>query len=203
MSKTDRSLTNFEIDKYYQQNNFYGGCFSKDQLPKQIQSKFYIINMDNHNQGGSHWVLVYNCDDRYCLYFDSFGISPPDQIRTFMRKSKKKMIYPTTDYQSIDSSQCGEFCIYIINQLQENKALDTVFQKELTSDISHDEELISKIDVLSPHINIGGSLFKKLKEGVKNKLNKLHQLPLTIKKHLKWQKRDGEPKRFKDFIASE
>ena len=49
----------------------------KDELPQKINKiKCGIINLENANQSGSHWVAYYkNNDKKY--YFNSYGNAPP------------------------------------------------------------------------------------------------------------------------------
>ena len=39
-------LTNFEIQKYYQNEPRFNGIFSRNNLPKTIKDRTYVINLD-------------------------------------------------------------------------------------------------------------------------------------------------------------
>ena len=39
-------LTNFEIQKYYQNETRFNGVFSRNNLPKKIKDGAYVINLD-------------------------------------------------------------------------------------------------------------------------------------------------------------
>ena len=39
-------LTNFEIQKYYQNEPRFNGVYSRDNLPKKIKDGAYVINLD-------------------------------------------------------------------------------------------------------------------------------------------------------------
>ena len=39
-------LTNFEIQKYYQNEPRFNGVFSRNNLPKKIEDRTYVINLD-------------------------------------------------------------------------------------------------------------------------------------------------------------
>ena len=39
-------LTNFEIEKYYQNEPIFSGVYSRDNLPKKIKDGTYVINLD-------------------------------------------------------------------------------------------------------------------------------------------------------------
>ena len=65
-------LTNFEIQKNYQNEPSFNGVFSRDNLPK-IKDGAYIINLDEYSDVGTYWVAAHvNNDD--VTYFDSFGV---------------------------------------------------------------------------------------------------------------------------------
>ena len=41
-------LTNFEIQKYYENQPRFNGVFSRDNLPKKIKDGAYVINLDEY-----------------------------------------------------------------------------------------------------------------------------------------------------------
>ena len=63
-------LTNFEIQKYYQNDPRFNGVYSRDNLTK-IKDGVYIINLDEYSDIGTHWVALYVHNDDV-IYFDSF-----------------------------------------------------------------------------------------------------------------------------------
>lgn len=109
------SLSNAEIDEYFKNNKQYGGCYSKNELPK-IENKFYIINLEDSDAGsGSHWVCCINIEPNICHYFDSYGTPAPIEIQQFMIISQKpKMNTFPYHLQEIGSSACGWYCIFVI-----------------------------------------------------------------------------------------
>ena len=46
-------LTNFEIQKYYQNKPKFNGVYSRNNLPK-IKDGVYVINLDEYESIGSH-----------------------------------------------------------------------------------------------------------------------------------------------------
>ena len=64
-------LTNFEIQKYYQNELRFHGVYSRDNLAK-IKDGAYIINLDEYFVIGTHWVALYVNNDNDVTYFDSF-----------------------------------------------------------------------------------------------------------------------------------
>ena len=48
-------LTNFEVQKYYQNEPRFNGVFFRDNLPK-IKDRAYVINLDEYPDIGTHWL---------------------------------------------------------------------------------------------------------------------------------------------------
>ena len=48
-------LTNFEIQKYYQNEAKFNGVYSKNNLPK-IKDGAYAINLDEFKSIGTYWI---------------------------------------------------------------------------------------------------------------------------------------------------
>ena len=65
-------LTNFEIQKYYQNKPKLNGAYSKNNLPK-TKKGTYIINLDKYEWIRTHWIVLHAKDDNV-RHFDSFGI---------------------------------------------------------------------------------------------------------------------------------
>ena len=65
-------LTNFEIQKYYQNEPRFNGVYSRDNLPK-IKDRVYVINLDKYSDTGTHWVALY-VHNNNVIYFDSFSV---------------------------------------------------------------------------------------------------------------------------------
>ena len=68
-------LTNFEIQKYYQNEPKLNGVYSRNNLPK-IKDGAYVINLDDYKSLGTHWIALYvNGNNRRAsynaIYFDS------------------------------------------------------------------------------------------------------------------------------------
>ena len=66
-------LTNFEIQKYYENEPRFNGDYSRDNLPHKIKDGAYIINLDEYYDIGTHWIALY-VRNNDVTYFDSFGV---------------------------------------------------------------------------------------------------------------------------------
>ena len=65
-------LTNFEIQKYYQNEPKFDGVYSRNNLSK-IKDGPYVINFDKFKPIVSHWIALY-VNGNNVTYFDSFGV---------------------------------------------------------------------------------------------------------------------------------
>ena len=52
-------LTNFETQKYYQNEQRFNGVFSGNKLPKKIKDGAYVINLDEHAGTCTHWIALF------------------------------------------------------------------------------------------------------------------------------------------------
>jgi len=122
------ALSNFQLDDLFKHDNMYGGCFAKDALPKKIGfDRFYIVNLDDSTGPGTHWAAIINCISDYCIYFDSYGVAPPESVQTFMKTSGKYCLYSSQQLQPLDSDTCGYWCVYMITMMRHgNKFLDLI-----------------------------------------------------------------------------
>ena len=85
-------LTNFEIQKYYQNELRFNGVYSRDNLPK-IKDGSYIINLDEYSDIETHWVALY-VHNNDVTYFDSFGV---EHIRKEITKFINRSLSITTN----------------------------------------------------------------------------------------------------------
>ena len=99
-------LTNFKIQKYYENEPRFNGVCSRDNLPK-IKDGAYIINLAEYSVIGTHWASLWVNNSNNVTYSDSFGVEHiPKEIKTFINNNKniKRNIFRT---QAYDSIRCG------------------------------------------------------------------------------------------------
>lgn len=78
-----------------------------------------VFNLDPSYKGGSHWVALFiNINSHEVLYFDSYGLPPPEQISRFMRSltlqdSKMQLKHNARRFQYKDS-ECGMYSMIFI-----------------------------------------------------------------------------------------
>ena len=118
-------LTNFEIQKYYQNEPRFNGVYSKDNLPErsstEIRDGAYTINLNEYSDIRTHWFALH-VQNNNVTYFDSFGVEHiPKEIKTFnINKNIKTNIFRI---QAYDSIMYGYFCIGFIDFMLAGKTL--------------------------------------------------------------------------------
>ena len=87
-------LTNFEIQKYYQNEPRFNGVFSRNNLPKKIKDGAYVINLDEYADVGTHWIALF-CKGKEIVFFNNVGVEyVPENIKEFIEnKNIKANIY--------------------------------------------------------------------------------------------------------------
>ena len=134
-------MTNFEIQKYYENEPRFNGVFSRDNLPKEIKDGAYVINLDEHADTGTPWVALFCKKKNKIVYFDSFGVEHvPEQIKEFIgNKNIKANIYRI---QANDSVMCGYFCIGFIGFMLTGKILIDYTALFSPNDSNKDDQII-------------------------------------------------------------
>ena len=107
------SLTNFEIQRNYQDESRFNGVFSINNLPKKVKDGAYVIKLDEYAYVGTHWIALF-CNKNEIVYFDSFGVEHvPEKIKEFVgNENIKANIFRV---QAKNSVICGYFCIGFID----------------------------------------------------------------------------------------
>ena len=114
------SLTNFEIQKFYQNKSGFNGVYFRDNSPSKIKDGTYVTNRDDYSDIGAHWIAFYALNNNV-TYFDSFGVKHiSEKIRKIV-KTIKTYIFIT---QAYDSIMCGYFCIEFVDFMLAGKTLN-------------------------------------------------------------------------------
>ena len=77
-------LTNFEMQKYYQNETRFNRVFSRDNLANKIKDGYCVINLNEYEDVDTHWIALF-CRKNEIVYFDSFGVEHvPKEIEKFI-----------------------------------------------------------------------------------------------------------------------
>jgi hypothetical protein len=95
----------------------------KDELKAPLSQGCYIINLQNHDEGGSHWTaFIKDLNDIY--YYDSFGIVPPQNLYDVFKIDSHNIYYLdqlNRRDQDIDATSCGWWSISFLYYMTNSK----------------------------------------------------------------------------------
>ena len=114
-------LANFEIQKYYQNEQRFNRVFSRYNLPEKINDGANVINVDEYGDVGTHWIALY-CNRSEIVYFNGFGVEHvSEEIKEFIgNKNIKPSIFRV---QPNNSVMCEYFCTRLIDFMIAGKNL--------------------------------------------------------------------------------
>jgi hypothetical protein len=103
-----------------------------------------IVNMDKHNEPGSHWVgVVVDFNKGESNFLDSYGEEPPEEIQIYMNNMKKlyndlykkkmKIKYNDNRYQ-YKNSECGVYSINFILRYLSGHDMDFIINNNVKDD---------------------------------------------------------------------
>lgn len=146
---TNEWLSNFDINDFFEQVErlntefkFFGAMprdFDRLNLyttiehnyknfKKEGKTKFgWIMNLDKHGQGGSHWVAIYGDSELNKVYFfDSTGRRPYKEFKVLMKRMRDQFskmngqrahMYVNNIPHQQEDTECGVYSSYIIMKL--------------------------------------------------------------------------------------
>jgi len=124
--------------------------YVKDVLPKDLLKKpnlfplGYIINADESNMVGSHWLYIcYTAKDKV-IFFDSFGYEP---LFYNLEKHFEGMecTFQNRILQNKNSKFCGYYCLYIAYMLSKGFLFKNIIRVFSEDSILNDEFIVNFI----------------------------------------------------------
>ena len=114
-------LTDFEIQKYYENEPRFNGLYSRNNLLKKIKDGAYVINHDEYADVVTHWTALFFSKSEI-VYLDSFGVEHvPEEIKEFV--GNKNIIANIFRVQANNSVMCSYFCNGLIDLILAGKKL--------------------------------------------------------------------------------
>ena len=134
--------------------------YSRNNLPNKIKKGAYVINLDEYENTGTHWVALF-VKPKYTVYFDSFGLEHiPKEINKFINNDTTKSTAEPSSLersaiariksnifriQAYDSIMCGYFCIEYINYMLKGKTLLDYTNLFSPNDFKKSDQVIKRI----------------------------------------------------------
>lgn len=110
----------------YMTKSLFQGVYPIDQLPSSCNG-MYVINTDEHDEPGEHWLAVYNKE-----YFDSYGLPPLD--RRIIQFLGSDVMYNTVHLQQLMSNACGFYCVYYLLERARGNSAENIIHILKNSD---------------------------------------------------------------------
>ena len=111
-------------------------------MPKTIKKGAYVVNLDEYENTGTHWVSLF-VKPKYTVYFFSFGVEHIlKEINKFTNNDIKSSIFRI---QAYDSIMCGYFCIEFINYTLKGKTLLNYTNIFSPYDFKKNDQIIKRI----------------------------------------------------------
>jgi hypothetical protein len=124
-------LSSVQINALMSSEKGFLGCAAHNQLvglgvPKTGGS--VVMNLENSNQPGSHWVSFY-FGPGTAEYFDSFGLPPDGRSFDYLNKSGKKVMWNNEKLQLNNSDECGYYAMDYIRGRNSGKSMSQVLNQ--------------------------------------------------------------------------
>ena len=154
-------LTNIEINEYYKNEPRFNGVYSRNNLPKTIKKGAYVINLDEYENTGTHWIALFvkpkytaeSSSSECTVYFDSFGVEHiPKEINKLIRSKELGFAVGNSHIksnifriQAYDSIMYGYFCIEFINYMLKGKTFLDYTNLFSPNDFKKNDRVIKRI----------------------------------------------------------
>ena len=110
-----KPLSNFDLMEWVKKLGIkhLRGIYSRDELPRKIKKECGIINLDDIQGPGTHWVCYRNIDS-VVEYFDPFGLIMSNEAMKYFNTSGKQIVYSIDEIQNRNTVLCGYWCLYYL-----------------------------------------------------------------------------------------
>ena len=112
-------MNTLELKKIIKNDSWawYANVCAVDELPSHVATypNAFIVNTDERDEPGEHWIAVYLPSPQKAEFFDSYGHAPcyfNDKLCHFL--SSYDIHYNTRVFQGPLSTVCGHYCVLFI-----------------------------------------------------------------------------------------
>ena len=136
-----KPLSNFDLMDWVKKLGIRSlrGIYSRDGLPNKIKKECRIINLDDIQGPGTHWVCYRNLDS-VVEYFDPFGLIMPNEALKYFNTASpygKQIVYSIDEIQNRNTVLCGYWCLYYLLERQRGTSiLDVIHNPHFDNDNS-------------------------------------------------------------------
>lgn len=139
--------------------DYFGGTYSADLLPDTILQRpsFIFVNSQPHDIKVGHWLLLMlPCRTRSVQFYDPLGRGPesyhPAILQFIRSQSPSKYIINSVRHQSSASSNCGFFCLFVVDLRCRGQSFEDCMNKFDADDLEGNDTLVT--DYFLTHIYV-------------------------------------------------
>ena len=116
-------MSNYDLLKWCEYLNIpIKDVLSRDEnVPHNHMQALFIYNLEPSYMNGSHWVATF-VKNGIVNYFDSFGMPPFQELVDHAKKKKLILLHQNNQIQNINTTTCGYFCLYFLNEMNKGKS---------------------------------------------------------------------------------
>ena len=134
-----KPLSNFDLMEWLKKLGIkhLRGIYSRDGLPNRIRKECGIINLDDIQGPGTHWICYRNINS-VVEYFDPFGLIMPNEALEYFNTSGKRIVYSMDEIQNRNTVLCGYWCLYYLFERQRGNSILNVMHNPHFDDDNSD-----------------------------------------------------------------
>ena len=134
-----KPLSNFDLMEWVKKLGIkhLRGIYSRDGLPNRIRKECGIINLDDIQGPGTHWICYRNINS-VVEYFDPFGLIMPNEALEYFNTSGKRIVYSMDEIQNRNTILCGYWCLYYLFERQRGNSILNVMHNPHFDDDNSD-----------------------------------------------------------------
>lgn len=141
-------ISNIKIDQICRILGLSVTICMKNEFTKDSPIGMYIMNLENSDQGGTHWCSLIKMKNNKYLYMDSYGVPPPETTIILLQIQSDKLFFNDQQIQSLRAQNCGYYAIYFLYLYQQhktpNKTIDA-FLSPFSTDENENDKILQKI----------------------------------------------------------
>lgn len=118
-----------------------------DYIPSRIRNKpsAYIVNDEDHQLPGSHWLAFYFPEEGPCEFFDSAGQKPEyyqERFRRVLIGNGPGYVFNDRVLQNSESYTCGLFTLYFLWRRCQGYSMRDIVEGVFSEDVENNEQIV-------------------------------------------------------------
>lgn len=109
-----KETNNFQLLKIGKKlfGNRFKGVYASDRIPVLKKGEFSIVNLDDSNKPGSHWIAIARENNKMSYIYDSFGRKTYKILPELFQSGNGIVLETENDAEQNESEEnCGQRCL--------------------------------------------------------------------------------------------